>query len=407
MIDNIKVSSEIGKLRAVMVHEPGPELENLIPRYLEDLLFDEIPWLRKAREEHRGFVNAIKAYGVEVYYIERLVEDIIKDKKLKDEFISEHLKFSKLVDNEVTNIVKGYIMDLENPKAIETIIAGLPKNIVKRLKVETTFSDLTTGSYPFYLDPMPSMYFTRDHGSVINEGLLVSQMFNFARRRETIFLRFLHKYHPLFRNQGTKLWIQDEIPTGIEGGDILVIDKDTIIIGFSERTSESAIETVAHKLLIESREIKQIIVIQIPAKRAYMHLDTVFTMIDFDKFLIYPGIKNDIHIYKLAAGKNNHVEASTESNLGKVISSCLKLSTVEIIDSGGGNPITAAREQWCDSTNTFALAPGVILTYNRNEETNKSLIRRNIEVIEVEGSELVRGRGGPRCMTMPLLRDEL
>lgn len=405
MVDKIKVSSEIGKLRAVIVHRPGPELEHLVPRYLENLLFDEIPWLKRAREEHDEFVRALCSQGAHAYYIEKLIEDIIQDEKIKEELINEHLKFSTLVDKEVKKIVHDYIMKLGNKEAVDTLIAGLPKYIVKELKSEVLFSDLTNKSYPFYLDPMPSMYFTRDHGSVINGGLLISQMFNFARRRETIFLRFLHKYHAIFKDSNVPLWFEKEIPTGLEGGDVLVANEDTIIIGFSERTTEAAIETLAQRLLIDDKELKQILVVQIPAKRAYMHLDTVFTMIDYDKFLIYPGIKNDIHVYGLTEGRNGHVEAKAEDSLPKALSKYLKLSGVEILDSGGENPITAAREQWSDSTNTFALSPGTVITYNRNEETNKILRRRGINVIEVEGSELVRGRGGPRCMTMPLIRE--
>jgi arginine deiminase len=407
MIDNIKISSEIGKLRGVLVHKPGPELNHLIPRYLGDLLFDEIPWLRKAREEHDNLVKALGLMGADVYYLEDLVEEVIKDKNLKEELIDEHLKFSTLVDREVINIVHDYLTKLDNREAIDTIISGLPKSVVRSLKSEILLSDLTKKSYPFYLDPMPSMYFTRDHGAVINNQLLVSQMFNFARRRETIFIRFLHKYHPLFKNIGVPLLSEEEIPTGVEGGDILVANSDTVIIGLSERTTEAAIETLARILLIEKRLIKQIIVIQIPAKRAYMHLDTVFTMIDYDKFIIYPGIKENIHIYKMAEGKNNHVEASSEEDLSRTLARYLKLPSVNIIDSGGDNPITAAREQWGDSTNTVALSPGVVITYNRNEETNRILRQNGIEVFEIDGSELVRGRGGPRCMTMPLWREDI
>lgn len=407
MLEKVHVSSEIGRLRGVMVHEPGPELDHLVPRYLDDLLFDEIPWLKKAREEHKSFVKALGTYGAQVLYIEKLVEDIIEDASVKEELINEHLKFSTIWDDEVKKIVHDYIMGLENCKAVEAIISGLPKDIVKELKTEKTFSDIIVGSYPFYLDPMPNMYFTRDHGIVINDGLLVSSMFNFARRRETIFLRFVQKYHPIFKNSKTGLWLEEEIPTGIEGGDVLILNRDTIIIGMSERSTESAIEAVARRLLIETGELKSIIVVQIPAKRAYMHLDTVFTMVDYDKFLIYPGIKNLIHVYKLFPGRNGHVEAEAESSLGKILSQSLGVSGVEIIDSGGDNPITAAREQWGDSTNTVALSPGVVVTYDRNEKTNKILRNRGIEVIESEGSELVRGRGGPHCMTMPLLRDDI
>lgn len=407
MISSMRVSSEIGRLKAVLVHEPGPELNHLVPRYLDDLLFDEIPWLKKARLEHRKFVEALKFMGAEVYYVEKLVEDIIKDKKLKEELINEHLKFSSLSDSEVIKIVHDYLMGLECRETVETIISGIPKDIVRELKIETTFSDLIANSYPFYLDPLPSMYFTRDHGTIINGGLLISQMYNFARRRETVFIRFLQKCHPLFRNANVHLWFDGEIPTGIEGGDVLVLNSHTIIIGLSERSTESAIETIAKKLLIEKEELNRIIVIQIPAKRAYMHLDTVFTMVDYDKFLIYPGIKDQIRVYSLFRGRNNHVEARVEDSLNAVLADCMGVSRVDIIDSGGDNPITSAREQWSDSTNTVALSPGVVVTYDRNEKTNAILRSRGIEVIEVEGSELVRGRGGPHCMTMPLLREDI
>lgn len=407
MIDKIRIDSEIGKLRGVMVHRPGPELEHLLPKFMGDLLFDEIPWLRKAREEHDGFVKALKSSGAEVYYIEELMEELLNDEKLRGEFIDLNLAYGSFADDIVKDTVHSYLMNLKNRDVIDVLIAGIPKNIIKDLKPYTSLSDLTSESHPFYLTPMPSMYFTRDHGVVINGGLLVSMMFNFSRRRETTFLRFLYKYHPLFRKSNVPLWIEGEIPTGIEGGDVLVPNFDTIIIGFGERTTESAIETVANKLLKESKTIKQIIVLQIPAKRTYMHLDTVFTMIDYDKFLIYPGIKNRIHVYVMTLGKNGYIETRAEDNLKKTLAKYLKVPDILLINSGGDNPITSAREQWGDSTNTFALSPGVVITYDRNEVTNKILRKLGIEVIEIEGSELVRGRGGPRCMTMPLLREEI
>lgn len=407
MLNRIHIGSEIGKLRGVIVHRPGGELEHLIPGELEDMLFEEIPWLRRADAEHDGFVSAISSRGAEVFYIEEMAEEIIGDRKLKGELIREHLKMSTIVDDEARGIIYDYLMDLDDRSTVEMIISGIPKYIVKGLRTEKTFSEITYETHPFYLDPLPSMYFTRDHGAVIGDNLLVSQMFGFARRRETIFIRFVQKHHPLFRNAKCGLWFDGEIPTGIEGGDILVLNRDTIIIGLSQRTSEAAIETVARRLLVEQNVLRRIIVLQIPARRAYMHLDTVFTMIDHDKFLMFPGIREHIKVYELTAGRNNHVEARMTDSLETALSESLGVSGIEILFSGGDSIITAAREQWGDSTNAFALEPGVVVTYNRNEETNRMLRNRGIDVIEVEGSELVRGRGGPRCMTLPLLRDDI
>ncbi|MGE5654281.1 MAG: arginine deiminase family protein, partial [Bacillota bacterium] len=295
-----------------------------------------------------------------------------------------------------------YLLELPDRETVSQLMAGLSKETVAPLKKHRHFSDLTTRSYPFFLDPMPSMYFTRDHGAMIRDRLLVSEMFNFARRRETLFIRYLQRYHPLFVE--TPLWIDGEIPTGIEGGDMLIINPQTLLIGFSERTTEQAIEYVAHKLLIEHQELEQIIVVQIPAKRAYMHLDTVFTMVDYDKFVLYPGVEESLEVYALTRGLGDMVEARREDDLAQTLGRALRVRKVEIIHSGGNNPITAAREQWSDSSNTLTVAPGKVICYNRNQVTNRVLREHGIEVIEIEGSELVRGRGGPRCMSMPLAR---
>ena len=399
---SLKVTSEIGKLESVLLHRPGSELNNLIPRYLESLLFDEIPWLKKAQEEHNGFAKSLKDMGAKVFYIDDLMVETIQDLQVKRQLIEEHLRFSLQSDVEVSKAVFEFLYNLPPEELINNLMAGIHKKEVQKLKKHRTLSDLTVSSYPFYLDPMPSMYFTRDHGAMVNNKLLISSMFNLARRRETIFMRFLQKHHELF--QKTELWFQKEIPRGIEGGDILVVNSNTLIIGLSERTTEEAIEYIAQKFIIETEQIKRIVVIQIPAKRAYMHLDTVFTMIDYDKFLMYPGIKDNIHVYLLEKGRNNTIVATNGHELDELLGSCLGIQKVNIIFSGGDEPITATREQWGDSTNTLAIKPGHVICYNRNEATNKVLRNNGIQVIEIEGSELVRGRGGPRCMSMPLLR---
>ncbi len=403
MDKTMQVWSDVDPLKKVLLHRPGQELENLTPRYLEDLLFDEIPWLAQAQKEHDNFSSVLKDNGAEIYYVTDLLTEIVKDPQVKSELIKRHLKASPLIEAEVLNTIYNYLSAQEPQELVATLIVGFHKKEIQHLKKHRTLSDLTLDSYPFYLAPLPNMYFTRDHGAMIGPRLQVSSMFNPARLLETIFLRFIHKYHPLFKN--VDLAFHEEIPYGIEGGDVLVLNKDTLVIGLSERTTEEAIEWIAHKYLVEKELVKHIVVIQIPSRRAYMHLDTVFTMVDSDKFLMYPGIKDVITTYWLEKGRDDRVSASSGYNLQGALRKALHQKQVEIIYSGANDEITAAREQWGDSTNTLAVKPGTVICYDRNEATNETLRRYGIDVIEIDSSELVRGRGGPRCMSMPLERE--
>lgn len=397
------VTSEIGPLKKVLLHRPGMELEHIVPAYMEDLLFDEIPWLDRAREEHDNFALALKQAGAEVLYIGELVADIMADPVIKSHLIEKHLELSNIADPDTRSVVHEYLNGIPHSETFAQLTGGLPKVKVRDLKDRLSLSDLTPVGFPFYLPPMPSMYFMRDHGVTMKKDILVSSMFNDARKREPLFLKAIIEHHPEFKD--VRILPTEPMPRGIEGGDILVLSQDTLLVGLSQRTSEQAIETLAQRLLIESPVLEQVLVMQIPIKRAYMHLDTVFTMVDCDKFLFFPGIRDVVYMYRLTRGKDNKVMAEQLGTLKSGLEQALGHS-VQIIYSGGSTSYEASREQWNDSTNTLAVSPGKVIVYNRNQLTNKALRRAGIEIIEVEGSELVRGRGGPRCMSLPLERAE-
>ncbi|WP_353893137.1 arginine deiminase [Proteinivorax hydrogeniformans] len=395
------VNSDIGQLKKVIVHRPSDELEYLTPKYLEQLLFDEIPWLGRAQKEHDLFVKNLETQGIKVFYLTDLIEEVLQTESLKEEFIIKHLNLSHIANIGTREAVHDYLMGKEASYVVRTLIRGLKKDYVQTLKSCKSLSDQTKETFPFYLAPIPSMYFSRDQSVTIGKNMMLGSMLNDSRQRETLFMEYITKYHPKFSEYENAL--DKPVPRGLEGGDVIVASKDLLIIGLSERTTEQAIETVAQQLLIDKGIVKEVLVLQIPAKRAYMHLDTVFNMVDRDKFILYPGIKDEVYAYRLTAKNSKEVEAQKAGELKQALSDSLGYK-VNIIHTGGDDPITAAREQWGDSTNTLALAPGTVIAYNRNTVTNDIMRKNGIEVIEFEGSELVRGRGGPRCMSMPFDR---
>ncbi|MFZ5968797.1 MAG: arginine deiminase [Bacillota bacterium] len=402
----LNVRSEIGKLKAVMLHRPGKELERLTPQYLHELLFDDIPWLKKVQEEHDGFADALRARGVTVYYYQKMLEDILRDEKVKDGIVSEVLEKCSIENPELTDLIKDFVMKKDAKDAAELLIAGLHKKDFVHVEREMHLSDYIKEDYPFYINPLPNLYFTRDPGATIGNGLCVNSMQTKARERETMILKYIYKYHPTFKSECSPLWYDYTHKYSIEGGDILVLGENVVAIGCSERTSARAIEEVAMNLFKRDDKIREVLAVQIPFTRAYMHLDTVFTMVDYDKFTIFPGVEDKVRTFRLTPGKA-FPKVEPLPDLLTALKDSLRLPAVQFIQSGGGDEITAAREQWNDSTNTLAIAPGVVVTYNRNEASNSTLRKHGIEVIEIEGSELVRGRGGPRCMSMPLVRDTI
>jgi arginine deiminase len=402
-----KVNSEVGQLEAVLLHRPGKELEQLTPQYLEELLFDDIPWLGKIREEHDMFAQALEERGCTVYYYDRLLCHILNKDKVRRELVDEVVRFTGITRLRERDILTKYLLDQNSEKLTEILIAGLHKKEIPHGQTERSLSYYITEDYPFYINPLPNLYFTRDPGAVIGKGLSINAMKTSARNRESMLLSYIDRYHDLFEGRADR-WYDYSLPDPLEGGDMLVLSSSVLAVGCSARTSAQAIEALGRTLINGPSLIKEILVLQIPFKRAYMHLDTVFTMVDRDKFIIYPEVQEAVKVFRLTKGSDDSALTITpQKSLEEALSASLSLDRVTLIQSGGGDQITAAREQWNDSTNTLALGPGEVVTYRRNRASNDTLREQGITVVEIEGSELVRGRGGPRCMSMPLRRKEL
>lgn len=404
----LDVTSEVGKLKAVLLHRPGRELEALTPDLLKDLLFDDIPWLKQMQVEHDGFAQILRDHGTEVYYAEDLLAEVLREKSVKESFVQKLLEDSRIQNPRLKDVLTEYLDSKTSAEVAEIAVAGLDKKDVPEGQLNNCLWDFIHKDYPLYINPIPNLYFMRDPSSVIGHGICLNSMFTETRRREPVLLGYIYNHHPLFKKEVSPQWFDYSMPYSIEGGDILVLSKEVIAIGCSERTSANAVEALARTLFARNASIREVLAIQIPRLRAFMHLDTVLTMVDRDKFTIYPGVQDRLRVYKLTrAADKGGIRVVPEEDLLSTLKRSLDLSSLLFIESGGGDAITAIREQWNDSTNTLAIAPGVVVTYSRNEKSNETLRSRGVEVIEIEGSELVRGRGGPRCMSCPLAREEL
>ncbi|MBB6482406.1 arginine deiminase [Spirochaeta isovalerica] len=400
------VKSEVGKLEAVLLHRPGKELERLTPQYLEELLFDDIPWLGKMREEHDLFAEALRQRGCKVYYYDQMLEEVLREESVREELITEMAEFTGITKLKEKAAILDYLKSRDTHSLAEIFIAGLHKNEINYKRESRSLSYYITDDYPFYINPIPNLYFTRDPGAVIGNGVSINSMKTRARNRETMILSYINRYHHEIKDTAPPQWYDYKYADAIEGGDILTLSDKVVAVGCSARTSPLAIEKLAENLFASDSGYKEVLVIQIPFKRAYMHLDTVFTMLDVNKFTIFPGIEDDLKVFSITASPEGkeYLDITPKDDLRKALGQALGRDDIKIIQSGGGDKITAAREQWNDSTNTLAIAPGTVVTYRRNQASNETLRKNGVEVVEIEGSELVRGRGGPRCMSMPLRR---
>ncbi len=396
----INVYSEIGKLKTILLHRPGAEIENLIPEYLDRLLFDDIPYLKVAREEHDNFANVFRKNGVKVEYLENLTAEALNNPIIKEKFVNEAILENLSHNNDYDKPLKEYLLSMNSRDMVDKIMAGVRK---KDIGINENFDD-----YPFLMDPMPNLYFTRDPFASIGKGISLNSMRTETRKRETIFGKYIFKYNPGFKDSNIPLWYDRNEKFSMEGGDELVLSKDVIAIGNSERTDYKAAIKTAENIFEYGDSFKVVLLFDIPKIRAFMHLDTVFTMIDYDKFTIHKGIEGQLKVTAITYNqKNKEIVLNEETgSLEKILSKYLGRD-ITLIRCGGGDKIISGREQWNDGSNTLALEPGKVITYERNYVTNEILDKNNIKVISIPSSELSRGRGGPRCMSMPLYREDL
>jgi len=407
MPHHLNVTSEIGQLETVVVHRPGPEIDNLTPDSMTALLFDDIPYLPTMQQEHDRFVEILRERGVDVLYVRDLLAQALAEESVRLRFLDAFLAESGARETRVFPLLQRHLSSLAPLDLVDTLIAGVARRDLPAERPEH-LSDLVTEPSPFFLDPMPNLYFTRDPAAVIGGGVAVSRMRWPARQRESLFMHYIAHHHPLM--QGAPVWYERPHAASIEGGDELVLSPEVLCVGISERTSAEAVELLARRLLGGSSGFRSILAVEIPKLRSCMHLDTVFTQVDVDKFTLHPTIlggARQMHAFVLDLDSHGDLRITPRDGLEAVLRSSLGLTEVDLIPCGGGDLVAASREQWNDASNTFAVSPGVVLTYDRNRVSNAVLRQHGVEVIEVPSSELSRGRGGPRCMSMPLRRRPL
>lgn len=403
----IHVTSEIGKLKTVMLHRPGREIENITPDSMYRLLFDDIPYLPIAQEEHDYFAQTLRDQGIEVLYFEKLAAEALADQDVKEEFVDRMVAESGYAAGLIHDVLKEYLLAMNTQDMVNKIFEG-----VRREEIDLPHMTLQQAAedteWPFVMDPMPNAYFTRDPQASIGDGLSINRMTFPARQRESLITEYIIKHHPRFASQ-VNVWRDRNHETHIEGGDELVLSDHVFAIGISQRTTADAIEDIA-KNLFKKSNYDTVIAIKIPHNHAMMHLDTVFTMIDYDKFTVHPAILDEnghVDNWVLHPGKDGEITMEHHTDIKEVLKKALNKDDIDLIPTGNGDPIIAAREQWNDGSNTLAIAPGEVVTYNRNYVSNDLLRKHGILVHEVRSSELSRGRGGPRCMSCPIVREDL
>ena len=407
----INVKSEIAPLKKVLLHRPGKELLNLTPDTLGRLLFDDIPYLKEAQAEHDEFVQILRDNDIKVFYLEDLMAETLElNPQLKPSFIRQFIYEAGVRTPMYKDLMFEYLNSYTDMKELVLkTMEGIQVSELSRTKkdIENSLVDLVSEEGEFLADPIPNLYFTRDPFASIGDGISLNKMYSATRNRETIYAEYIFNYHPKYMDKVTKYYDRTN-PFSIEGGDILNLNEHVLAVGISQRTSAEAIDMLAKNLFRDKNvKIDTVLAFKIPECRAFMHLDTVFTQIDYDKFTYHPGIMNTLEVFEITKGENEEEVKvrKRKGSLEKILEEYLN-KEITLIPCAGGDKIASEREQWNDGTNTLCIAPGVVVVYNRNNITNEILREHGIKVYEMQSAELSRGRGGPRCMSMPLIRED-
>jgi len=393
------VASEVGRLRTVVLHRPGNELRRLTPRNTDELLFDGVPWVDRAQEEHDRFAQTLRDRGVEVLYLHTLLAETLEIPAAREQLLDAALR-PQAIGPTLAQTLRDHLASLPGPELAEVLMAGMAH---EELPVSGGLVDRMTGALDFIIRPLPNLLFTRDSSVWLERGVAVTSLAMSARRRESTITAAIYTHHPRF--QGTALLYggSAEAEAWLEGGDVLVLAPGVLAVGVGQRTSPAGVEAFAQRLFAGGAA-RAVLAVPIAQDRATMHLDTVCTMVDRDAVVMYPQIADSLEAFVVEDDGEGGARVSGPKPFLPTAAEAMGIDRLRVIDTGL-DAVTAEREQWDDGNNTLALAPGLVVAYERNRETNARLEEKGIEVLAIAGSELGTGRGGPRCMSCPVARD--